>query len=199
MLIGAGLLLIGGTELVHWRASRRHLGRPARRDGVAPGVVLVLGHPSRRSGRLHPMQRWRTDIAVRSMRSATDRLVFSGAGRGDGPSEAEVMATYARRTLGVPADAIVLETRAATTWQNVAYSLGELEQARTIAIASSPLHAARARRYLAQQRPDLADRLTPADDHRFGERWLLKVATVGHALGAAVVRRVAPSRRTAMS
>ena len=109
VLVGAGVLLIGGTELVHWRASRRHVGRPAHRDGVAPGVVLA------------------------------------------------------------------------------------------IAIASTPLHAARARRYLARQRPDLAGRLTSADDYRFGERWPLKVTTVGYALGAAVVRRVVPSRRTAMS
>ena len=109
VLIGARLLLIGGTELVHWRASRRHVGRPVHRDGVAPEVALA------------------------------------------------------------------------------------------IVITSTPLHAARARRCPARHRPDLAFRLTSADDHRFDERWPLTVATVGSALGAAVVRRVVPSRRTAMS
>ena len=190
----AGLLLLAGVELVHWWASRQAL--PRRRGAVRPGVpgpevVLVLGHPARRSGALHPMQQWRTDIAVRSVRSDDARLVFSGT---------------ARDVLGVPADRIVCETRATSTWENVACSLGELEQAGTIRIASSPVHAARARRYLARQRPDLAARLAPADDHRFGERWGWKLAGLGYQVGRALVRgcqkasaRGRPGARRAMA
>ena len=183
----AGLLLVAGVELVHWRASRQALPAPSRQEPEGPEVVLVLGHPARRSGALHPMQRWRTDIAVRSLRSDTGRLVFSGTAHDGGPSEAEGMARYARESLGVPADRIVCETRATTTWENVARSLGELERAGTIRIASSPVHAARARRYLARQRPDLAARLAPADDHRFGERWGWKAASLGYQVVRALV------------
>ena len=205
----AGLLLLAGVELVHWWASRQAL--PRRRGAVRPGVpgpevVLVLGHPARRSGALHPMQQWRTDIAVRSVRSDDARLVFSGTARDGGPSEAEGMAGYARDVLGVPADRIVCETRATSTWENVACSLGELEQAGTIRIASSPVHAARARRYLARQRPDLAARLAPADDHRFGQRWGWKLASLGYQVGRALVRgcqkasaRGRPGARRAMA
>ena len=139
------------------------------------------------------MQRWRTDIAVRSMHPEHGRLVFSGAGRGGGPSEAPVMAAYARDHLGVPAQRITLETHARSTWQNVAYSLGELENAGTIKIASAPMHAARARRYLTRQRPDLADRLVPADDYRFGERCGWKLATVAYHL-LLPVRRLRPPK-----
>ena len=190
--IAAGALapavLAVGADLLHWWASRRGLPRLADRQPVGPEVVLVLGHPTWRSGALHPMQRWRTDIAVRSMRTTTGRLVFSGAGRDGRPSEAEVMAGYARSVLRVPAERIVVETRATTTWENVACSLGVLEGAGTIRIASSPLHAARARRYLARQRPDLAPRLAPADDHRWGERYDLKLLSIGYAVGRLLLR-----------
>ena len=99
-LLLAGLVVAAVAEVPHWRASRRGLpgGAGAASDG--PEVVLVLGSPTRRSGAVHPMQRWRTDIAVRSMAPGA-RLVFSGAGRNGGPSEAEVMAGYARTALAV--------------------------------------------------------------------------------------------------
>lgn len=175
-------LIVAAAELPHWRASRQALRSAPTSEDAGPEAVLVLGYPARRDGRLHPMQRWRTDIAVRSMHPKHGRLVFSGAGRDGGPAEAEVMAAYARQTLAVPADRILLETRAQTTWQNVEYSAELLENAATIKVASSPMHAARARRYLARQRPDLADRLAAADDYRFGEQRALKLATVAHRL-----------------
>ena len=186
-LVLVGLAVAAVAEVPHWRASRRGLPRGAGAASEGSEVVLVLGSPSRRSGALHPMQRWRTEIAVRSMAPGA-RLVVTGAGPEGGPSEAEVMAGYARTALGVPADRIVLETRARTTWENVLRTTGELESAGTIRIASSPLHAARARRYLARQRPDLAARLAPADDYRLGERTGWKLATVGYASGRVVHR-----------
>ncbi len=186
--------MVAAVEGVHLAASRRGLRRPVESAGTGPEVVLVLGFPSRRDGRLHSMQRWRTDIAVRSMRGSDARLLFSGAGPVGGPSEAEVMARYAHTGHGVPLDRIDLETRARTTWENVAFSLGALERARTIRIASTPVHAARARRYLAAQRPDLAARLAPADDHRLGERMGWKAATVVHAAVRVLLTRRAASR-----
>ncbi len=188
--------LFAGAELVHWRASRRGLRRGAD-TCEGPEVVLVLGHPALESGQLHPMQRWRTEIAVRSMRSADARLVFSGAGRGGAPSEAEVMAAHAHADHGVPLDRIGVETRALSTWENVAYSLDELERAATIRIASTPVHAARARRYLRAQRPDLAGRLAPADDHRLGERMGMKLATAVQELVGVLYDRLTEGRAPA--
>jgi uncharacterized SAM-binding protein YcdF (DUF218 family) len=145
--------------------------------------VIVLGHPPRRNGRPHPVQRWRCQIAARSAGPGrTTKMIFTGAATGDGPSEAAVMSGYARDVLGVPDDRMVLETRARSTWQNVAYTLPIAEHADVIKIASDPLHAARARRYLRAQRPDLAPRVRAAADYRFGDHIPLKVATAAYEL-----------------
>jgi uncharacterized SAM-binding protein YcdF (DUF218 family) len=178
-VLGAGALtgavaVFLAVELAHRLAARR--GFPGTPGRGRPDVVLVLGSSSRRDGSLHPVQRWRTEIAVRS--SATARLVFSGYARDGGPSEAAVMAAHAHDVLGVPLERIRRETRARSTWENVEFSLADLERAQRPAIASSPVHALRARRYLARLRPDLAARLVPADDYRFGERWGWKALTV---------------------
>ena len=203
-LLAGGLVLapaafVLGVELVHrcaagWGFPAGARGRAplSSAPGAGPHVVLVLGHPSRPDGRLHPVQRWRTEIAVRSARGGDTRWVFSGGGRGaeqDGvPSEAEVMAAHAHDVLGVPAARTEVETRSRDTWQNVALSLPHLQDAATLAIASSPTHAARARRYLTQQRPDLAQRLVPADDYRFGERIGAKTTTLGYGVVRLLVR-----------
>ena len=186
--VPAAVVLV--AELVQWRASR--LGFSRRPAGSPPGpqVVLVLGSTSRPGGRLHPLQRWRTEIAVRSLHPVHGRLLFTGGRTGapGEPSEAHVMAAHAREVLGVPGERIALEEEARSTWQNVAHCLGELERAGSIAIASAPTHAARARRYLARQRPDLAARVVPADDYRFGECCGWKVATLAYGLARAVWR-----------
>ncbi|HEY3958250.1 MAG TPA: YdcF family protein [Streptosporangiaceae bacterium] len=189
----AAVLAVGTSEWVHWRASRRYLdaGSPSAPPAPRPPspgdrgseVVIVLGYPARRSGRPHPMQRWRCQIAVRSVNpERTSQLIFTGAAWDSGPSEAAVMAGYARDVLGVPAGQIALETQARTTWQNVEFTVPLAEQAGTIKFASDSLHAARARRYLRAQRPELAARLRAGDDYRFGERWWLKVATGAYEL-----------------
>lgn len=184
-----------GSECLHRRAS---CGAPklTGRSSKGAEVILVLGYAAKNSERLHPLQQWRTDIAVRSMPvGERSRLVFSGAAKKAGRSEAEVMAAYARDALGVAADQIVLEKRAESTWQNVEYSLPELERASTIKVASDPMHAARARAYLRALRPDLVDRLAAADDYRFGERPWLKMATAGYDVQLRARARVTLRRR----
>ena len=116
------------------------------------------------------MQKWRTDIAVRSMNSRSDVLVITGGSRKNGRCEAEDMAQYARDRHQMPPGQLVVETEARSTWQNIEHSLPQLEKARTIKIVSSPMHAARGRAYLAKQRPDLVGLLRPADDFRLGEK-----------------------------
>ncbi|GAB3272454.1 hypothetical protein GCM10027586_21390 [Kineococcus gypseus] len=206
-VLPVALVLI--AELVQRHASRHgwpagsrrsaQSGAPRGAQGGArlvpgPQVVLVLGSPSRPGGRLHPVQRWRTDIAVRSMHPVHGRLLFTGGctGAPGDPSEAHVMARYAREVLKVPQERIELEEASRSTWQNVQHCLERLEQAGSITIASAPTHARRARRYLARARPDLAQRLVPAVDYRFGERSGWKVATLAYALARTAARVLTP-------
>ncbi|MBL7497335.1 YdcF family protein [Frankia sp. CNm7] len=135
------------------------------------------------------------DSAV-GARGAGSLLVFTGAAtRGAAVAEAETMARYAREVLGVPPERIVLETEARTTRQNLAFTLPYLESAKTIKIVSDPVHAARARRYLRQLRPDLAARVVPADDYRPLERVPLKLGVVAYELTRPVLRHVMPPLR----
>src|SRR4051794_27671846 len=93
-LIALGFAL-ATSELLHYRATLRHLPPLTERStGDGENVVLVLGYPSRASG-LHPMQRWRTDIGARSMERSSDVLVFTGGSRKHGRCEADDMAAYA--------------------------------------------------------------------------------------------------------
>ena len=180
-LTWGAVLAVAGSEWVHWKASRRYLGPAPAPSGSE--AVIVLGCPSRRSGRPRAVQRWRCQVAARSADpDRTTQMIFTGAADGDGPSEAAVMSEYAREVLGVPAAQISLETKARTTWQNVAYTLPLAENADAIKIASDPLHAARARRYLRAQRPDLAARVCAAADYRLGDHTGLKVATAAYEL-----------------
>jgi len=180
VLAAAGVVAV--SEGLHWRASRRFPGTgPWPAPGQGSEAVLVLGYPARPDGSTSAVQRWRCAIAARSLdpgRAGT--VVFSGAAGDRDRPEAEVMADYTRDTLGVPAGQIALETQAHNTWQNVKFTLPLLEQADVIKVASDPLHAARARRNLRALRPDLAARLAPAGDYRFGDHWWIKVATLGY-------------------
>jgi uncharacterized SAM-binding protein YcdF (DUF218 family) len=187
------VLTVAAAEWLHWSASRRYLGTSPRPSAdVGSEAVIVLGYPSKRNGGTRPLQRWRCQIAARSMDTGRPgQVIFTGAARPGQPSEAAVMSGYAHDVLGVPADRIALETKARSTWQNVKFAAAIAETADVIKFASDPLQAARARRYLRAQRPELADRVAPSADYRFGEHCGLKVVTVGYH----VVRAVLLSRR----
>lgn len=169
--LALGYLAAG--ELAHRWAHGRALGRPEAVRGRREAII-VLGYPSRRDGSPHPLQRWRARIAARSISpdAASTVVVCTGASA-DGPSEAAVLAGLLR-DLGVPADQVVLEERARSTWQNMEFSAPLVADADVIRVASNSLHAWRARRFLRRQRPDLAARLAAADDDRIGEFWWLK-------------------------
>jgi hypothetical protein len=183
--LGAGSAVFGAlaiAEWLTWRASADlvHCSRHDPGDVAVGEVVLVLGYPSRADGRSSVMQRWRTRIAVRSTDPTIGRIVFSGGATNGGRSEAAVMADYAVNRLHVPRSAIVLEEHAATTWENVAFTLPQLQQATRVKVASNPFHARRARRYVLNQDPDLATRLHRAQDYKLGEWSPIKLLLVAY-------------------
>jgi hypothetical protein len=197
-LVAAGVLLSAvAVELFHYLAMRSvaaslRAGRSAR--GRTSEAVIVLGFPPRRDSRTNAVQRWRCRIAVRSLDPGRSSVLILTGGATRGPiSEAAVMADYARDKLGVPAQQIMLEEQARSTWDNVKYSLPLAEQFTAIKIASDPLQVRKAHRYVAQIRPDLVSRLEPASCYRPGEYHLLKTAILAHEIWSRTRRRrIAP-------
>lgn len=172
---------LAASELVHWWAARSNLPAIAEQTtGPGASVVLVLGFPSRPRG-LHPMQRWRAEIAVRSA-APGDLLLFTGGSRKHGRCEADDMADHARDSHGIPEGRLRRERASRSTWQNVQYSLPMLADAATIKIVSSPVHAARGRAYVLAQSPRLASRLRPAADYQLLERPVLKLLTMAYQI-----------------
>jgi hypothetical protein len=171
--------VVAASELLHWSASGWDLAAPAPHGRCA---LMVLGYPTKRSGDLRAVQRWRVEMAKRALDLLdAELIVFSGSASKGRPAEGDAMAAYAA-VLGVPARLIATESRASTTWENVEFSLPMLENFDRLAFVSDPLHAARARRYLRVQRPDLAGHLVSAGEYRFLERWWLKVPAAGYEL-----------------
>lgn len=135
-------------------------------------VVLGFRNPGDRA---NAVNRWRVRAGLRSLDPGPDgsELVLCGGPTTGGRSEAELMAEYARDSLGYPGR-LVLEAESRTTRENIRNAIPLIEDADRIKIVSDPLHAARARNYLRLERPDLAERLVRAEDYRPGEWLLLK-------------------------
>lgn len=201
----AGLLLaatagaaVGWGELVHWRASRV-LTHP---DRGGPEAIVVLGFRNRSPDRANVLNRWRVRAALRSVDpgAPSSRIVMCGAAayRG-GPSEAALMARYARTERGFTGD-LILDEQSRSTWENVANAIPLLEPADRIKVVSNPLHGQRARLYLRRHRPDLARRMVRAADYRAGEWALVKPLFAAYGLlelagakrGLAAIPRAAP-------
>lgn len=179
---GATLVVVG-AEVAHWRASRRLVSASAS-DG--PCGIIVLGYPPRHDGTIHPLGRWRVEMACRAVASlGASTVVFTGGGRPGRPTEAAIMADYAAAQ-GLPRAMQRTEERSTNTWENVAFSLPLVSHCRRLAIISDPMHAARGRRYLLEQRPGAAGGLVSGGEYVFGERWWLKVPTALYEFGRAI-------------
>jgi hypothetical protein len=178
-------------EFEHWRASRRRMGTRPGRSGTGEAVV-VLGYRNRGT-RVNLVNRWRVRAGLRSAQPqpGPSRLVLCGSSVGGKVPEADLMASYARGPRGYAGE-LITETGSRTTWENVRNAIPLIEDADRIKIVSNSLHAERARCYLWKHRPDLAGRLVPAEDYRFGELILLK--PVMAAIGLRHLRRVTASR-----
>ncbi|WP_260852646.1 YdcF family protein [Curtobacterium pusillum] len=186
MLVAA---LIWG-EWVHCSASRTARRLPSPTAG-SRGAVVPLGFGNR-AGRPNAVNRWRARIAVRTARQAeefgaTVTIICSG-GAVHGPQpEAVLLRRYIVGRLRWRGP-IQVERDSSSTWENVRNVLPLIEQSDWIAFASNGLHAAKARVYLARQRPNLAGRLVPADDYRLGEMTWMKPLFA--AVGLAKLRAV---------
>ncbi|WP_194814679.1 YdcF family protein [Nocardia sp. XZ_19_385] len=185
LTVGGLVLVLLWGEWANWRAARRGVGS-ARGDSE---VVVVLGY--RNSGaRANAMNRWRVRAGLRSIDSGAvdSRVLFCGGACAGPHSEAALMAAYARDIRGYRG-AFVLEEKSRSTWENISFAIPFLQDADRIKIVSVPLHAEKARRYLARQDPDLASRLVPGAEYRFGEWMPLKPLLALYGL-----RKDAPGR-----
>ncbi|KAF0845557.1 DUF218 domain-containing protein [Nocardia caishijiensis] len=156
-------------EWVNRRASRTDV----HTDTGGSEAVVVLGY--RNAGpRANAMNRWRVRAGLRSLdpRANRSRLVLCGGACAGPDTEAALLARYARER-GYTGE-LVLEEDSRSTWENIAFARPFLTDVDRIKIVSLPTHAAVARRYLAEQSPELAARLVRGRDYRFGEWMPLK-------------------------
>jgi len=169
---GAAGAVLAAAELLHWRASRQWLGAGDPAGATEAVVVLGFGNAGTRA---NWMNRWRVRAGIRSIDAAVRDvvLVLCGGAVGGPIPEAELMARYARDELGFTGR-LALDPASRTTWENVTNAIPLIEGASAIKIVSNSMHAAKARRYLWRQRPDLALRLVRGADYRLGEQTWLK-------------------------
>ncbi|MET9781854.1 YdcF family protein [Nocardiopsis alba] len=144
-------------------------------------AVIVLGFRNR-SVKANYLNRYRVRAGLRSQDPHAKRsvLVLCGGTVAGDVSEAEVMARYARYQLGYTGP-IRLDRKSTSTWENIENVIPLVEDMDTLKIVSNSLHAEKGRAYLWRQRPDIAERLVRAEEHRFGELALLKpvLAVIG--------------------
>jgi uncharacterized SAM-binding protein YcdF (DUF218 family) len=180
-LLGVGALVI--SETVHWRASKWYLPETAP---SGPAALIVLGFPTKSNGAVHPVQKWRVQVARRAYEQlGAQKVVFSGGPSKGRAAEADTMAAYAV-SLGIPERVIETETHATSTWENVKFCLPLVSDFARLALVSDPLHAARARRYVRAQRPELGARLVSAGEYRpFEYRWW-KIAFAAYEIHSAM-------------
>jgi uncharacterized SAM-binding protein YcdF (DUF218 family) len=187
-------------EFEHWRSSRRRMGSQPGGSGTGE-AVLVLGYRNRGT-RANVINRWRVRAGLRSCQpwAGPSRLVLCGGAVGGSVAEAELMACYARESCGYDGE-LITEVGSRSTWENVQNAVPLIEHADRIKIVSNSLHAEKARLHLWQHRPDLAERLVPAADYRFGELTALKpaLAAIGRRHLRSAVRSAAAAGTAAVA
>lgn len=166
------------AEFVHWRSSWRMLGTAAAMEEAAsPGrteAVVVLGYGNR-GDRANFVNRYRVRAGIRSLDRGADSILVMCGGTVEGEvPEAVLMQRYAREELEYTGR-IVLEPESRSTRENIENAIAIIEHADAIKIVSNSPHAEVGREYLWQQRPDLAERLVRADEHRVGEIVPMKI------------------------
>ena len=143
--------------------------RPGGRE-----ATVVLGYQNRGT-RANYMNRYRVRAAIRSQDHDNKEsvLVFCGGCVSGEIAEADLMAQYARLELNYTGS-ILTDPDSRTTWENIQNAIPLIEDADVIRIVSNSLHAEKGRAYLWKLRPELAQRLAPAREYRFGEIIFIK-------------------------
>jgi vancomycin permeability regulator SanA len=158
------------AEVMHSRAASRRVPEAGSTS------VVVLGYPSWRGGRPHPVQRWRVKLAKKTIdRHGADRVVLSGGPTRSGPSEASMMAKLAVE-VGIDPTITILESESMNTWSNVMFSSTLVADSAVVILVSDPVHAAWARRYWLRQHPSDADRVFVTPCAGLGS-WWMKIPT----------------------
>lgn len=125
-----------------------YVGSKAEKDTkIKSDAIVVLGARSSIGGKYNPCLVARVDHAVALYKAhlAPRLLLTGGDDREDGVNEAEAMRTLALAQ-GIPAEAILLEKQATSTYENFQFSkkiLGE-KRLHSVIIVTEPFHVARA-------------------------------------------------------
>jgi len=138
--------------LMAWAAVARRIAPRSNTARAQFDAILVLGTPADSDGNPSPKMLDRVTEGVREYRrGVAPRLIVSGAAAHNRFVEADVMARVAEAQ-GVPASAVIKETRALDTVQNACYSERILTAHgwHSVEVVSSAAHLPRAAMILAR-------------------------------------------------
>lgn len=161
-----GYVALFYTPLVWWVAAPLAVA-----DAPAPAdAVVVFAGGVGESGRPEQGYEERVQYAVELYREGLVRHLVFSSGYTYAVREAEVMRALAV-ALGVPPEAMFLETQSRNTYDNVVYTSRILRERgwRSALVVSSPYHMRRVAMVYRKVAPDLAVRLTPIPFSRFYE------------------------------
>jgi vancomycin permeability regulator SanA len=142
-LVVALVVLVVVAFLVTYRIIDQ---RSARDDARPADVILVLGSAVWPNEQPSPSLRARTQKAIELYQAGhASHLILSGGLGRYPPEEAEVMRRLAEAA-GVPAEALILDMEAHSTWESItqAREILDHEGWETVIIVSDPFHITRA-------------------------------------------------------
>lgn len=179
IVIVAVVLLVGGFFLLVEHVSSQFAGTAE----LPADCAIVFGAAVHRGNASGPGIQRRVETAVNLYKKDQITTLFMTGGKGNKTqdSEAEVMQRLAV-TMGVPTSAIVLESQATSTWENLAYvrPLVLQEGCTSVIAISDAYHLARIQ-YLASQQ-EWGNLRTLSAERRPNRTFELR-ATVREALG----------------
>jgi vancomycin permeability regulator SanA len=142
-LVLALILLVVVAFLVTYRTIDQ---RSVRDDARPADVILVLGSAVWPNEQPSPSLRSRTQRAITLYQDGlASHLILSGGLGRYPPEEAEVMRRLAEAA-GVPAEAMILDVEAHSTWESITQAREIMDQEgwETVIIVSDPFHITRA-------------------------------------------------------
>ncbi len=132
----------------------RLAGRPleVRDKELSVDAIVVLGAPLRRDGKLSLAGRERVAEGAKLWHEGVAPLLAFTGGAVNSAAEAPAMAARAEE-LGVPREALIVESESHTTAENAAFTATLLRErgVRSVWVVSQPFHLRRGRRLLRQQ------------------------------------------------